>query len=94
MLKILVTPKEIVCFPRQGLRWEAVGDQWSGMASHMSHKCYTVSSRLPRAASLTVLGEGSELKTGSLSNQKRLTASRLKHPVSPKGVLVIAKLLL
>ena len=62
MLKILVTPREIVCFPRQGLRWEAVGDQWSGMASHMSHKCYTVSSRLPRAASLTVLGEGSELK--------------------------------
>ena len=62
MLKLLATPRESICFPRQGLEWEEICDQWSGMASHKSFKCWTVSGGLPQAASLTVLGERGELK--------------------------------
>ena len=70
MLKVTVTPREIPCFPRQGLRLESLCHQWSGMASHKSHKCCTVSGRLPQTASPSVLGERDELKkTGCLGNQ-------------------------
>ena len=62
MLKLLVTPREILCFLRQGLERKALGDQWSDMASCKSHKRCTVSGELPHAVSLTVLGKGGELK--------------------------------
>ena len=45
MVKILATPREILCFPRQGFGWEALGDQWHGIASRKSHKRCTVSGR-------------------------------------------------
>ena len=74
MVKILTTLREILCFPRQGLEWEALGDQWCGMASCKSHKCCTVSGRLPYAVLLTVLGKGGELKNWML-----------EQPVKTKG---------
>ena len=46
----------------QGFGREALGDRWSGMLSNKSHKCSTVSGRLPLLASLTVLKEESKLK--------------------------------
>ena len=42
MVEILSTLRETLCFPRKGLGWEALGDQWSSMASHKSHKVCTV----------------------------------------------------
>ena len=65
------TPRKSICFPRQGLGWEVLGDQWSGMAPHKSHKRYAVRERLPSVTQLTVFGEGVNLKTGYLNNQQR-----------------------
>ena len=66
MVKILTTPREIIGFPREGLRWETLADQWSGMASRKSRKCCTVSDRFLQVASLAVLGGGDELKNWML----------------------------
>ena len=38
MAKILATPKVTICFPKKGLGWEALGNQWSNIASQKSHK--------------------------------------------------------
>ena len=61
-LSIFPTPREILCFSKQGLGWEAIGDQWSGMASCTSQKCCTVTGKLLWEASLSVLGDWGELK--------------------------------
>ena len=45
MLKMPITPRKILCFPRQGLGWEAPGDQWHGIVSGKSHRCCTVRGR-------------------------------------------------
>ena len=74
MLKIISTFKEILCFPRQKLGWEVLGEQWNDIASRYLHKCCTVSGRLPRAVSLTVFGEGGQLKN-----------SMIEQPVKIKG---------
>ena len=89
MVKILATPREILYFPRQGLGWKALGDLWCGMASFRLCKSCTISSRLPLAASQTVLGEGNELKNWML---EQTIETKLKHPFSPKKVLLIVKL--
>ena len=78
MVKRLATPKKIICFPRQGLQREALGDQWSGMVSRKSHK-YTVSGMLPPTVSLILLGQGSELKNWMLEQpEKTKSASSIQ----------------
>ena len=81
MAKIIVNPREILCFPRQGLGWEAL-DQWLGMAFHKTQNGSTVSGRLPRAPSQTVLREMGELKNWML-----------EQPVKTKGCSSIQFLL-
>ena len=88
MVKILATPREILCFPKQGLGWEALADQWSGMASRKSPKCCTEIGRFPWAVSSTVLGERDELKHWVLEQPVKTNGCS----GIPKGVLLIAKL--
>ena len=71
---VLSTPKEILNFPRQGLGWKALRDEWSSMAFCNSHKCCIESGRLPWTASLTALGEMGELKN-----------RMVEQPVNTKG---------
>ena len=82
MLKILVIPREISCFPRHELGCEMLRDQWSGVASRKSHKRCKGSDKQPQAASLTVLREGNELKDWML-----------KQPVKTKSCSSIQILL-
>ena len=68
-----------------------LGDQWSDMASSKSQEGCTVSGRLPRAVSLTVVGEGGKLtKLYAWSTSKN--EGLLEHPVSSKKGLMLAKL--
>ena len=61
------------------------------MASSKSQEGCTVSGRLPRAVSLTVVGEGGKLtKLYAWSTSKN--EGLLEHPVSSKKGLMLAKL--
>ena len=64
MLKILVTPGEILWIPEKGLGCEVLGNHWSDITFRKSHKCFSISCRLPQSISLTVSGKGGELKYG------------------------------
>ena len=42
MIQILANSSEILCFPMQRTWWEALADQWRGIASRKLHKRCTV----------------------------------------------------
>ena len=67
MLKMPITPREILRFPRQGLGWEATADQWHDIVFCKSHRCRKV-------RGLVTIGSPTDCvrvnkKTGCLGNQ-------------------------
>ena len=67
------TPKEILRFPRTG--WVVVlGYQWRSMTHRKSHKCCTVSGRVPKVSDWLCWEKGCELKNWIL-----------EQPINNKG---------
>ena len=56
MVRIHNISYEGLCHPRKW-DWEPPGDQWCDMFTRKSHRCCTVSGRIPRVASVVVLGK-------------------------------------
>ena len=61
--QIHATSREILCFPREGLGWEALVESlFISLLVAQASSFLICSLPLTQLASLTVLGEGSELK--------------------------------
>lgn len=66
---LLLLGKSFASLSKGWMESTCPGDQWCYVAAHGLHTCCTMTGRVVMVTSLTVLGEGGELKSGCLSSQ-------------------------
>ena len=85
MLKILATPGDVLNLSDREIT-DVFCDRCHGIASYKSHRCSTVSGRMPRLPSLTVFSDPHCKSKTRYSQNIHVASLTLKTPGSPKGV--------